>query len=603
MKSTSLSLLMFILLPFTLHTPFPAQADSGMESRITEVKLFLNQARITRTVSLSLKKGHNRIILGGLPGILYDWSVKGKLPAGYRGKIVSLEVEKKALIKKRQQRILDIEKKLSDLREEDLVLLDRLRNISAQEKFLNSILDFTTVNASKELATRIPQVSIWNGTLDYVTRKNEFLLREKREIEKKREHIGKRIQKWEFELSQIAGYNYFQTYQTMNKAILQNRSQMDVQQFGDITQKYAERDRLLKAPEGKIDIEKRIIIDIDSDDGEPAALSFNYVIPDTSWSMQYDIRASRDRNSIDVAVYSNIRQKTGEDWNDILLSLSTGTPVHNIQTAKPIPVFLDLYHHPVDAATGMVEEKSTLRTLSKTKSIDDFMKKKAPGKTVTIQEKGPFFEITLHHRQTILSSVKEQRKLVKQYDLQSQDLEFYYQMVPSRTQSALILARMKNTTPLPWLGGEAQIFLENEFTGKTSIPFIPSGRQEEIVLGTETRIFGKKEMTKYYEDTSGLFSGKKRMRHYYKITVENQLSKKTRLQILDIIPVSRNEKIAVEIEGLTLPFEKDELFEKTTDFARGIRKWNLVMEPHQKTEIEYQIVLTCDKGISIQALH
>ena len=108
-----------------------------------------------------------------------------------------------------------IEKKLERFREKDQVLLDDLKNIKSQEKFLNSVLDFTNQNVSKELATRIPKITVWDNTLRYVSRKKKSLLKQKRSIEKQRELIGKKIQKWEFELSQVAGYSYFRTYQVV----------------------------------------------------------------------------------------------------------------------------------------------------------------------------------------------------------------------------------------------------------------------------------------------------------------------------------------------------------------------------------------------------
>ncbi len=136
-------------------------------------------------------------------------------------------MEQKALVQKRQRNIVTIEEKLEGLREKDQVCIDELKNINSQEKFLNSILEFTNATVSKELATRIPQISLWDNTLEYVSTKMNNLLREKRKIEKEREKIGKEIQKWEFELSQIAGTTYFRNYQTLNKAILDNRSALN----------------------------------------------------------------------------------------------------------------------------------------------------------------------------------------------------------------------------------------------------------------------------------------------------------------------------------------------------------------------------------------
>jgi hypothetical protein len=192
-------------------------ADGNVfSSKIDSVKLYQNQAMISRSVNIKLAKGENVVVLGGLPQTLYDWSVKSSLPKDYKGRILSVEVEKKALLKKRENRIADIEKILIDLREKDLELLDSLKENQSEQGFLDSILNFTNQTASKELVTRIPQIKVWDDTLEYVSGKRKALLARKRAIEKKREEIGKSIQKWEFELSQIAGTTYYRNYQTMN---------------------------------------------------------------------------------------------------------------------------------------------------------------------------------------------------------------------------------------------------------------------------------------------------------------------------------------------------------------------------------------------------
>lgn len=583
--------------------------DGGITSSIQSVKLYQNQAKITRQARLTLKKGENVVVLVGLPPALLDWSVRSKLPKNYKGKILSVEVEKKALLKKRQKRIVLIEKKLENLREKDLELLDDLKSIKAQQKFLDSILSFTNQTASRELATRMPQIKVWNDTLNYVTAKKKKLLSNTRLIEKQREEIGKRIQKWEFELSEIAGDTYFRNYQTMNKAVLDNRSSMNVQQFANTNEKYAERKRLLRKATGKVEIEKRLIIHIFSGKTREVDFAFSYIIPQTYWQMQYDIRARKEKKSINMIVYANIYQKTGEDWTNVKLSLSTGSPVRSIKPPALQPWFLDIY------STGKSRYASSLNSKMKKER-----KKYDPGKASglaelkmseeeepipasTVEKKGPYLEIGLPLKQSINSSNKYQKKYITEYALTGENtVEYFYELIPAMVRNSFLKVRISNETSLPWLTGEAQIFLENEFLGKTNIPFTPKGKREELALTMEGRITGVKELVKKYEDTSGLFGGNRRILYSYKITVENQLSKSTTVMIQDIIPVSRNKKITVELKKLSHPFLKDGKIEKSTEFARGLRTWKLKINSHKKVEILYEIIITVDKDITVQGL-
>ncbi len=583
---------------------FPAEMRAEVQpltSGIEAVKLYQNQAMITRRAKVSLKKGENIIIMGDLPRTLHDWSVKGSLPKNFAGRILSMEVEQKALLNKKQQRILEIEKRLESLRERDVELLDGLKNIQSQLGFLDSVVSFTNQTASKELATRIPQIKVWDETLGYVTEKRRELMANKRGVEKKREDLGKQIQQWEFELSQIAGRGYFMNYQALNKAMLGSRASMAVQQFADINEQYATQRKLFVEPSaGRVDIEKRLIAHVYSEKAEEAEFSFSYLIPDTSWQMLYDVRASSENRDITIVIFANIRQRTGEDWSCVKLALSTGMPVHAIQPLVARPWFLDV---PRDryAMDGMArdEDLSVMkREKAKISSAASGKKADIPPEA-EVQEKGPYFEIGIPMEQTILSSSKYQRKYIKEYSFSERSgISFYYELIPEEVNTAFLKVKISNSTALPWLAGEAQIFLENEFMGRSGIPFTPVGKSEELTLGTDSRISSKKELVKKFEDTSGLFGGRRRILYSYKITVENQLPKAAELMVVDALPVSLNESIAAEVEKLSLPFHRDEAFEKTTEYARGIRKWKLALDAHQKKEISYDVIISFDKEIT-----
>jgi hypothetical protein len=214
-------LFIILLLPLfvSLNAGETQDAKSEASSKITSVKLFTNRAEITRTAKVKLSKGLNTVVIAGLPDNLFDWSLRGSLPEKFNGKILSMEISRQALTEKRKKRIAEIEKKLEELRDLDAGFVDDLANIKSQEEFLNSVNDFTKQNASKELQTRIPQVELWGNTLDYVSKKRKDLQTQSRLIQKKRRELAKEIQKWEFELAQIAGASYFSGYQKINKAM------------------------------------------------------------------------------------------------------------------------------------------------------------------------------------------------------------------------------------------------------------------------------------------------------------------------------------------------------------------------------------------------
>jgi uncharacterized protein (TIGR02231 family) len=616
MNYKNLILSLSVLICFTSSGVVTAD-EKIYQSRIIDVKLFQNQAEIVRTVVIPLKKGSNNIVLGGLPNLLYDWSIKGGLPKDFNGKIVSLEVEKKALVQKRRKNILDIEEKLLSLREQDLAMADDLKNISAQEKLLNSIGDFTGQTIPREIATKIPKISTWDETINYIFDKKKDLFNKKRKTEREREKLGKEIQKWEFELSQIAGYTYYSNYQTLNNAYVNKRQNEAVQQYYDFNDKYAERNRLLKEPTENVDYEKRVNMIVYSSSEKEIEFTLTYVIPKTYWQMVYDLRASFEKNSVNLSVFGNIFQNSGEDWDDVNLALSTGAPINSMTQPSILSWILDVYERETskyDSYSGSKEKSASPSLKKRAKKnggasggaadmeISGKDEESTPPSAV-ISEKGIYFGITLPLKQSIVSSIKYQKKFIQDYEVTDKaNVKFYYELVPQYGNKAYLKVKLFNTTGIPLMAGESQVFLENEYMGKIRIPYMPIGKSENLVIGNETRITGFKELLKKFEDTSGVFGGKRKISYKYKLTVENQMPKKGEITLLDIIPVTRNKKIDVEIKDLSLPVTPDKEFEASTEYSQGIRKWNISLGPKEKKEITYEIIISFDKDLSIGGL-
>ncbi len=605
---------LFFLCVITLGYTAPAGAfETGGD--IASVKLYQNQAMISRTAKVTLKQGMNTITVTGLPSQLYDWSVRGKLPADFNGKISSVEVSKNALTKKRSDRILEIEVKLQSLRDRDQVLLDDLKSLKSQERFLESILNFTGDAAVKEIAAAVPQVSVWDGTVKYVNSRTRELYRDRRKLESDREDLGKEIQKWEFELSQAGGANYFNAYQAMNRALMDNRSQLAIQSYDKTAQQYGERTRLLKNPEGSVDYEKRVEIAVYSPAATESTVELTYIIPNTKWGMKYDIRASEGDRKVAMSMFADIFQMTGEDWDAVKLSLSTGQPSHSIALPVPEKWIVDVtpgYSPRQPSAFGMSTYRS--RTLGGADEAaageeDSADREDGRGPVTTIEQKGPNFEVAMPLQQTIPSSQRFQKKMIRDFVLSEKSsdagespLRFFYELYPANSEDGFLKVAVKNNTSLPWLEGEAQIFFENEFMGKAVIPYTPQGKEREIVLGIENRVGAKKELVKKFEDDAGLFGGRRRIRYRYLITLENDFSESKNAVLFDSIPVSRNKEIEVSMESLNIPYLNDDDTVKSTAYSQGTRKWAFTLGPHEKKEISYELIFTFDKDVSVRGL-
>ncbi len=600
-----------VIILFLLITVFSEWGKASqpviVQSGISAVKLFTNKAEITRTSRIKLEKGLNLIQIEGLPDNLYDWSARGSLPEKYNGKILSMEISRQALLEKRKKKIREIEEKLEDLKDRDADLADDLANIMFQEDFLNSINDFAKISASKELVTRLPQTDVWSSTMDFTGSRRKTIQGSKRAIYKKRRDLAEEIQKWEFELTQIAGHAYFSNYKSLKMAVEKNTISNQVQQYGEFADQYAQQKGFLEKDTSRIDTEKKILLNIFSANEGETDFTFTYMIPDTYWIMKYDFRASKKNDEVEIILYSDIYQKTGEDWDNINLSLSTGAPLNSIALPLLYPWYLSANRPFKDEenryALKSKKEYAPSKKAESASGMNEYVQEEAKVPETSVKESGMYMEISFPLKQTIESSEKYQKKYIKSYTIKSgKGLKYFYQTIPASSGKVFLMAKTVNQTELPWLGGEAQVFLENEFIGKVDVPDTPVSKEKEIVLGIVPDTVSKKELVKRFDDTSGVFGGNKRIVYSYKITAENNSKETREIVLMDNFPVPTTDDVKVEIKDLSYKYLEDEETKKSTEYAQGIRKFIITLVPGSKREITYDAVVTYDKELIINGL-
>nr|WP_299173444.1 mucoidy inhibitor MuiA family protein [uncultured Allomuricauda sp.] len=86
-------------------------------------------------------------------------------------------------------------------------------------------------------------------------------------------------------------------------------------------------------------------------------LSISYLVRDAGWIPNYDIKSKKLNAPIDLAYKAHVYQKTGKDWNNVKVTLSTGNP--NINVSKPNlgTKYLNFVSHHARRATSAPKKK------------------------------------------------------------------------------------------------------------------------------------------------------------------------------------------------------------------------------------------------------
>ncbi len=150
-------------------------------------------------------------------------------------------------------------------------------------------------------------------------------------------------------------------------------------------------------------------------------------------------------------------------------------------------------------------------------------------------------------------------------------VEFEYTSVPKILPKVYVKGKVINKNDYPLLEGEINVFMDNEYVNKTRTNIVVPTDTLALALGIDESIKCEKTLKNRFIETKGLFGGTKRVNYDFEIKVVNNRKTKEKISVKDQIPVSRNEKIQVE---LITPTEKKIEINPNKELV-----WNLELNP------------------------
>ena len=170
--------------------------------------------------------------------------------------------------------------------------------------------------------------------------------------------------------------------------------------------------------------------------------------------------------------------------------------------------------------------------------------------------------------------------------------EYEYYCVPKADKDAFLLANIIDWEQYNLLEGEANIFFENTFVGKTILDVRYISDTLNISLGRDKNVIVKREKSKDFTQTK-ILSSKAEVTRDWKITVRNNKRQPISMVLLDQIPVSTVSEIEVTAEKLS-----NGILNKET----GEVKWKFTLQPAQRTEFDllYKVRYPKDKNLTVE---
>lgn len=226
------------------------------------------------------------------------------------------------------------------------------------------------------------------------------------------------------------------------------------------------------------------------------------------------------------------------------------------------------------------------------KTISQALAGQAPGISISginsVQESKPL-EVQVEQGQTtvkfeikqpytIPSDGKQLAVEIAQHQLQA---KFRYYAVPKLSNEVFLSATISGVDDLNLLSGEATMFFEGAYLGKTLINMQNASDTLEVSLGADKGVTVKRTKQKQQNAQSFIGSNQRATRGFL-IEVFNHKSQPVAITVEDQLPVSNSSDVTVESQEIT---------GANMDTATGKVAWDLLLQPGEKKELilKYQV--------------
>lgn len=282
MKSLYISLLIFLG-----YSLFAQDEPKTITSKIESVKLFFDGAQVNRNCSFQADAGTNKYIVKGLSAYINVNSIQAKCPNA-----VILGVEYRF-------NYLDAEKNSEEIR----ILLAKREETTNQMQVQGGLADVYKKEENMILQNQSIRGEQNGVQIAELKAASDFFRLRLTEIRQKQTEISNKI-----------------------KALQKEYSNYD--------------DQLGQVRSREETVSGEIIITIAGKTARQLELNLSYFTNNASWKATYDLRMNDVSQPLTLVRKADIQQNTGEKWDKVKFTLSTGTPSYNHTKPTLLPWYV-----------------------------------------------------------------------------------------------------------------------------------------------------------------------------------------------------------------------------------------------------------------------
>ncbi|MGB3509113.1 MAG: mucoidy inhibitor MuiA family protein [Microcoleaceae cyanobacterium] len=530
-----------------------------VNTEISQVTVYTDRARITRRGNLEVSGNEQELVITELPVTLEADSVRvtgaGKVAVQLLG-VRTEQVFKSELI---TEKLADLTQQIQDSEAQKRYVEDQIKAQKMQVTFVEDLSKKSVAEFSNSLAKRQIGLSETTELIGFLGQRYSEYSGAVAYYEKQLQELDKKLNFLYQELQELENHSPLESCKVTIK--------IAVEESGDFQ------------------------------------LEISYLVSQAGWKPVYDLAAISESDRVNITYLAEIKQTTGEDWENINLTLSTAKPEITSLPPQLEPWYIDVppqqaAQFPVMAmaAVSMNQAKleSTNGVINQEKAVEiSPIEEEIATQTAmaTILKSGSFVTFELEAKNHIPSDGAAHKVIIFNDDYPSY---FQFVAIPKLIsfvyQQAIITNPHTGVTLLP---GKINIFRDQIFIGTTQLEHIVPGQQFKVNLGVNEGFSIERELVEREVDKK-LIGNHRRTTYAYRLQITNLNEIETTLILQEQIPVSRDERIKIQLT---------QIYPKIQTSQIGLLEWELILQPQSTQEVYYQFVVENPPELTVVGLN
>ncbi len=507
-----------------------------LETRLTEVVVYVDRARLTRQGAIELTTGLHRLEIPHLSARLSPDSVRVMARGTAAARLLSSQVQRTFYTETPAEQVRQLEEQVEAAQDELQVLDAQVEWIAHQRAQLEALANQSTIFATA-IASGEMSFEAHSALLDSLRRRAEELEAERQVTLARKRAVERRLQQLKQQLDQARSTRPRERYSVW--------IELEALTPGDLT------------------------------------IDLSYVVSGALWRPLYDLRLTEEDGEpqLEVGYLAEVAQQSGEDWQDVRLTLSTArpflaavlpelepwyvralppTPPEPLAGAPPMAKMMD-----ARGMTPMLQAEAREEAIVAEEAQANLVQS---GATVSYLAPGVI---------SIPPDGAAHKAVIARFSLPP---ALDYVSAPALAPAVYRRAKVVNNSPYLLLPGKANLFAGAEFIGATQMELIAPQGEFEIFLGVDDRIKVERELARREVDKT-ILGGKRRFHYGYEIRLESALPSPATVTLRDQMPVSLHEEIKVRLETT------EPRLTKQTEL--NLLEWELALSPRQKLTLRF----------------